>query len=175
MGPRACWPCVRPGAPPWPRTITAPSFSECPRPPSSSGPLARCCPSADWRRPSGASLAGIRPLPREYSIMNDQPRPRLYLADDSRSMRSYYTRILKGPYEVVVFEDGGPLLEAARISPPDVIVSDVNMPEMNGLDLVRALKADPRLRPVPVILLTASDGEEGDTGGSVACLDAGAD
>jgi signal transduction histidine kinase len=103
-------------------------------------------------------------------------KPRLLLADDSRSMRNFYGRILEVDYQVSLFEDGGPLLDSARQSPPNIIVSDVNMPEMSGLDLVRALKADPRLRPIPVILLTASETEgDGGAGGSVDCLDAGAD
>jgi signal transduction histidine kinase len=103
-------------------------------------------------------------------------KPTLMLADDSRTMRNFYGKILEAAYQVSLFDDGGPLLEAARLSPPDVIVSDVNMPEMSGLDLVRALKADATLRPVPVILLTANEDEGDDgTGGSVACLDAGAD
>jgi signal transduction histidine kinase len=103
-------------------------------------------------------------------------RPRLLLADDSRTMRNFYGQILEVEYEVSLFEDGAPLLDAARASPPDVIVSDVNMPEMSGIELVRALKNEASLRPVPVILLTANetDGEPG-AGGSIDCLDAGAD
>src|SRR5438477_1895417 len=103
-------------------------------------------------------------------------RPRLYLADDSRTMRSFYKAILERDYDVSVFEDGGPLLEAARSAAPEVIVSDVNMPELGGLELVRLLKEDSALRPVPVLLLTAQEsGAEPGQGGSVDCLDAGAD
>jgi signal transduction histidine kinase len=102
-------------------------------------------------------------------------KPRLYLADDSRSMRNFYGRILEAAYEVSLFDDGAPLLEAARAAPPDVIVSDVNMPEMSGIELVRALKSDAALKPVPVILLTANEEGEGGGTGSVDCLDAGAD
>jgi signal transduction histidine kinase len=100
----------------------------------------------------------------------------LLLADDSRTMRNFYGKILEADYEVSLFEDGAPLLEAARAAPPDVVVSDVNMPEMSGLDLVRALKSDAALRAIPVILLTANEAEgEDGIGGSVDCLDAGAD
>jgi signal transduction histidine kinase len=102
-------------------------------------------------------------------------KPTLLLADDSRTMRNFYGKILEADYQVTLFDDGEPLLAAAKASPPDVIVSDVNMPEMNGLDLVRALKADATLRPVPVILLTATEAEGEGAGGSVDCLDAGAD
>jgi signal transduction histidine kinase len=103
-------------------------------------------------------------------------KPRLYLADDSRSMRNYYRLILVGHYDVTVFDDGEPLFAAAQQAAPDLIVSDVNMPGMGGRELVALLKQHPDLRPVPVILLTAKEsGEEEDLGGSVECLDAGAD
>jgi signal transduction histidine kinase len=103
-------------------------------------------------------------------------KPRLYLADDSRSMRNFYGRILEAAYEVSLFDDGAPLLEAARSNPPDVIVSDVNMAEVSGIDLVRALKADAALKPIPVILLTANEADSAEgAGGSVDCLNAGAD
>jgi signal transduction histidine kinase len=103
-------------------------------------------------------------------------KARLFLADDSRTMRNFYGRILEPAYEVSLFDDGLPLLEAARANPPDVIVSDVNMPEMSGIDLVRALKSDAALQPIPVILLTANEAEaDSGAGGSVDCLDAGAD
>jgi signal transduction histidine kinase len=117
--------------------------------------------------PPSAGAAGSSPPP---------PRARLYLADDSRTMRSFYKAILERDYDVSVFEDGEPLLQAARQAPPDVIVSDVNMPELGGLELVRLLKQDASLRPVPVLLLTAQEsGSEPGQGGSVDCLDAGAD
>jgi two-component system, NtrC family, sensor kinase len=97
-------------------------------------------------------------------------RPRVYLAEDSRSQRRLYAAILDDDFEVVQFDNGRALLAAAMASLPDVVVSDVEMPEMDGLTLTRRLKAEPFTRAVPVILLTAGDGRS-----VSSCLDAGAD
>lgn len=118
--------------------------------------------------PSGAAAEAAATVAR--------PKPRLFLADDSRTMRTYYNALFAGEFEVTMFDDGAPLLEAVKQAPPEVIVSDVNMPELGGLELVRLLKQDPALRPIPVILLTVAEhGTEPGQGGSVECLEAGAD
>ncbi len=121
-------------------------------------------------------MNAVKTAPLDVVPAGAPAKARLYLADDSRSMRHYYRFILADHYDVSVFEDGGPLLEAAKLVAPDLIVSDVNMPGMGGRELVALLKQDPDLRPVPVILLTANEpGDEGGLAGSVECLDAGAD
>ncbi|EQD36935.1 response regulator receiver sensor signal transduction histidine kinase, partial [mine drainage metagenome] len=61
--------------------------------------------------------------------------------------------------------------DAARADLPDIIVSDVMMPELSGIDLVGALRAEPRTASVPVILLSARAGQES----AIEGLDAGAD
>jgi two-component system NtrC family sensor kinase len=101
----------------------------------------------------------------------DGTRPRLYLAEDSKSQRLYLSAVLERDFEVHAFENGQLLLQAAAAVLPDVVISDIEMPVLDGLSLTRALKADPVSRPVPVILLTAGS----DRGGVMACLDAGAD
>jgi CheY-like chemotaxis protein len=75
-------------------------------------------------------------------------------------MRSYVRELLEPRYAVEVVADGQAALESARRSPPDLIISDVMMTRMDGFELVRTLRAEPRLRDVPVILLSARAGEE---------------
>ncbi|WP_394836247.1 ATP-binding protein [Pendulispora rubella] len=87
-------------------------------------------------------------------------KPRLLLAEDNPDMRAYVHELLDAKYDVVAVENGKLALEAARRYLPDVIVSDVMMPEMNGFELVAAIKGDPALKQVPVILLTARAGKE---------------
>lgn len=87
-------------------------------------------------------------------------KPRLILAEDNADMRAYVTELLAAEYDVVAVGDGRAALEAARGYLPDVIVTDVMMPEMNGFELVANLKRDPALRQVPVLLLTARAGQE---------------
>jgi len=60
-------------------------------------------------------------------------------------------------YEVVLAYDGNEGLEKVRAEKPDLVILDVMMPEMNGYDVCVVLKADPELKKIPVILLTAVD------------------
>ncbi|MFO1306268.1 MAG: ATP-binding protein [Burkholderiales bacterium] len=96
---------------------------------------------------------------------------RIVLADDNADMRNYVTGLLATHYAVEAVADGAQALRAAERDPPDLVVSDVMMPVMDGFALVHALRGSERLRSVPVILLSARAGEESRIEG----LDAGAD
>ncbi|GAA0251746.1 SpoIIE family protein phosphatase [Saccharothrix mutabilis subsp. mutabilis] len=94
------------------------------------------------------------------------------VADDNADMREYLTRLLSGAgYEVRAVDDGVRALEAIRAQHPDLVVSDVMMPRLDGLSLVSALRTDPRTAAVPVLLLSARAGQEA----SIEGLRAGAD
>lgn len=99
------------------------------------------------------------------------PRERVLLAEDNPDMREYVRRLLSEHWDVEVAVDGTSALEAAQQRPPDLVLSDVMMPRLDGFELLHALRADPRTRPLPVILLSARAGEER----TVEGLDAGAD
>jgi signal transduction histidine kinase len=88
------------------------------------------------------------------------PAGRIVVADDNADMRSYVRELLESRYEVEAVADGQAALEAARRCTPDLIVSDVMMPRMDGFELLRTLRADPVLSDVPTILLSARAGEE---------------
>ena len=97
---------------------------------------------------------------------------RVLLADDNADMRSYVGRLLEAQgYQVVVAPDGELALELARQRKPELILTDVMMPKLDGFGLLRAVRADERLAEVPVIMLSARAGEEAKVEG----LDAGAD
>ena len=98
-------------------------------------------------------------------------RPRILWADDNADMRDYVGRLLAEHYEVTAVGDGRAALAAARVAPPDLVLSDVMMPNLDGFGLLRELRADERTRTVPVILLSARAGEES----AVEGLQAGAD
>jgi two-component system cell cycle response regulator len=77
------------------------------------------------------------------------------VADDSRAIRSWLRRQLtEHGYTVIEAEHGIDAVRAARATRPDVILLDVDMPEMNGYQALSALRADPGLRDVPVLFLT---------------------
>ncbi|QCN99769.1 response regulator (plasmid) [Azospirillum argentinense] len=97
--------------------------------------------------------------------------PRLLLADDNADMRDYVSRLLNGRYAVEAVPDGQAALAAMRANRPDLVLTDIMMPVLDGFGLLRAIREDADLRDLPVILLSARAGEEA----SVEGLSAGAD
>jgi PAS domain S-box-containing protein len=98
-------------------------------------------------------------------------KARILLADDNADMREHVTRLLGRDYEVTTARDGQEALERVRQNPPDLLLSDVMMPVLDGIELVRALRGDPETQTLPVILLSARAAEEMRVEG----LEAGAD
>jgi signal transduction histidine kinase/CheY-like chemotaxis protein len=76
------------------------------------------------------------------------------VVDDEAEMRGYLQALLGPTYRVTTAATGADALDRLRDDPPDLVVSDVAMPEMDGIDLCRRIRADDQLRPLPVILLT---------------------
>ncbi len=100
-----------------------------------------------------------------------EDRPLVLVVDDNAELRAFLRQHLEPDYRVVEAEDGAAALERAREAVPDLIVSDVMMPGLDGDALCRAVKTDPDLDFVPVILLTARASMEGRLQG----LETGAD
>nr|WP_211193786.1 ATP-binding protein [Pyxidicoccus fallax] len=100
-----------------------------------------------------------------------EPRARVLLADDNADLREYIAGLLRPSFDVEAVADGEAALSRAREHRPDLILSDVMMPGLDGFSLLREVRADAGLRAVPFILLSARAGEEASVGG----LEAGAD
>jgi signal transduction histidine kinase len=81
--------------------------------------------------------------------------PLLVLAEDNLDLRVYLTGLLEKHYRVLACSNGAEALDAATRHEPDVIITDVMMPEMDGYELLSRVKANPALSDVPVILVTA--------------------
>ena len=116
----------------------------------------------------------LEPATALDAIAADAPageRRRILLADDNADMRDYVARLLLPHYDVRALEDGAAALEAVQAEPPDLVLTDVMMPRLDGFGLLSAIRADPRSRELPVILLSARAGDEARVEG----LDAGAD
>jgi signal transduction histidine kinase len=96
---------------------------------------------------------------------------RVVLADDNADMRGYVRELLGPLYDIETVGNGVEALAAVRARRPDLVISDVMMPQLDGLGLLRELRADPAVRDVPVVLLSARAGEEARIQG----LNAGAD
>ncbi len=85
---------------------------------------------------------------------------RILVADDNGDMREYLATLLGRFWSVTTVRDGREALDAARAHPPDLVLSDVMMPNMDGFVLLHALRDDPRTASVPVMLLSARAGDE---------------
>lgn len=96
--------------------------------------------------------------------------PSVLIADDSVSVRQLVAGILSPEFVVHIASDGLQALESVRKHLPDVIVSDVEMPELDGVELIRALKSDRETANIPILMLTGTTHSDL----LVECLDAGA-
>ena len=105
------------------------------------------------------------------TVPESTPRPRIVLAEDNADMRDYLERLLAGVYRVESVNDGKAALETILRDPPDLVLTDVMMPQLDGFALLKALRADPNTASIPIILLSARAGEESRVDG----IKAGAD
>jgi signal transduction histidine kinase/ligand-binding sensor domain-containing protein/DNA-binding response OmpR family regulator len=87
-------------------------------------------------------------------------KPLILLVEDNEDFRFYLKDNLKASYSVIEAETGEEGWKKAISEYPDLIVSDVMMPDMNGIELCKKIKSDQRVSHIPVILLTARSGEE---------------
>lgn len=96
---------------------------------------------------------------------------RVLLVDDNADMRGYLRRLLSQRWQVETAANGAIALNLIQQQPPDLVLSDVMMPEMDGFQLLHALRSDPQTKSIPIILLSAWAGEEA----TIEGLTAGAD
>ena len=97
---------------------------------------------------------------RNAPAVDAKPDGRILVVDDNADMRGYIARLLASRYEVELVANGEEALAGALRHPPDLVLSDVMMPRLDGFELMRALRANPRTSSLPVILLSARAGEE---------------
>lgn len=120
---------------------------------------------------STLSSAGMRALlvdadaPVAASEATSENAHTVLVVEDNRELRDYLATHLRSTYRVVEADNGEAGLRLAQQHRPDLIVSDVMMPRMDGFSMLRAIKDDPDLATIPVILLTAkasdADQQEG--------------
>ncbi|MFC4036981.1 SpoIIE family protein phosphatase [Dactylosporangium siamense] len=112
----------------------------------------------------------ITPAPAPAAVV-PSTAPTVLVVDDNTDMRDYIRTILEADYQVVEASDGAAALRTLRGTQPDLVLTDVMMPELDGFGLVAALRADSTAAHLPVIMLSARAGDEA----TVEGLDAGAD
>ncbi len=118
-----------------------------------------------WLPDDGAPLVESRALssidtglPGRSSLQ--LPSGHILIADDNVDLRAYLTRLLRRHWTVEAVADGAAALAAATRRRPDLILTDVMMPVMDGFELLRRLRADSRTSGIPVLMLSARAGEE---------------
>jgi YesN/AraC family two-component response regulator len=87
-------------------------------------------------------------------------RRTILIADDNQEIRQYLHLILKDKYQILEVENGEEALKLAQKEFPDLVISDIRMDVLNGIELCKQIKSDPSLNHIPVILLTGSNGPE---------------
>ena len=101
----------------------------------------------------------------------DEQRDLIVVVDDNADMRDYLRGLLEEEYEVVAVENGERAIEVTRQLGPALLLTDVMMPGLDGFGVLQAIRGDPAVSDIPVILLSARAGEESRIEG----LQAGAD
>ncbi len=112
------------------------------------------------------SEVGAQPLPAaavspsaEAFIWPTDEHPLVLIVEDNADVMNYLTTCLKEDYQLLYARNGREGIEQARQYVPDMIISDVMMPEVDGFELCRTLKTDERTSHIPIILLTAKADE----------------
>lgn len=134
-------------------------------------PLADIAEAAEKNEDEGEELCRIMDSNRVVLASSDPSRSTVLLVEDNPELRSYVRGLLGKDYQVLLGVDGLHGLEIASARAPDLILSDLKMPRMTGLELCERVKRDPLLSGVPFVLLTSSD----EAPVRLASLDRGAD
>lgn len=98
--------------------------------------------------------------PSGKDSMEPQKRSKILVVDDNPDMREYIRKLLHSFYDVTLAQNGRVALEILETFTPDAIISDIMMPEMDGVELLREIKQNGKTSKIPVILLSARAGEE---------------
>ena len=110
--------------------------------------------------PSDDTIASVRKEREGALFARHVDGGRILLADDNADMRDYVRRLLEQHYDVTAVANGRQAVDLALSDPPDLILSDVMMPVMDGFGLLRSVRENPQIASTPVILLSARAGEE---------------
>lgn len=110
-------------------------------------------------------------LVQEAADQGNKEKEKILIADDNADMREYLMRLLGKNYQLKVVADGKQALEAIKEDKPSLVLSDIMMPNMDGLGLLKELRSREETKTIPVIFISARAGEEAKVEG----LEAGAD
>ena len=114
--------------------------------------------AAAARRASEAAAAAAPPLPPSAPPARRADQTLVMVVDDSKVVRVKTSRLLAAhQFRVALAEDGQAALDVIAREAPQVLITDVEMPGMDGLSLTRAVRADTRTATLPVVMITSAD------------------
>lgn len=87
-------------------------------------------------------------------------KKQILVVDDNEDMRSFLSTILQNEYDIVTAKDGAEALKVFKKEAPDLVISDLMMPNLNGIELTKRLKSQPDTSYIPIVLLTAKSAIE---------------
>ena len=111
------------------------------------------------------------PSEEEADIVESAPRPVIIVVDDNGELRGYLSSKLSSIYEVISLPDAESALKRLREKGADMLLTDISMPGMNGLDLCREIRSDIEISHLPIIVLSARTSVES----KIQAMEAGAD
>jgi len=124
-------------------------------------PLVRRLAALRARIDSGAEESPAFMAAAPVHAPETRTKPMVMVVDDSITMRKVTTRVLeRADFEVMTAKDGLDALEKLQDSVPDLMLLDIEMPRMDGYELATYMRNDPRLRGVPIIMITSRTGEK---------------
>lgn len=114
--------------------------------------------AAQWLEGASGEVVGDALSAASVDRLPD--RPIVLVADDNTDLRAHLERIIGSRWSTVSASDGQQALELIRRIEPDLVIADVMMPKLDGFELIKAIRADPRLESIPVMILSARAGLE---------------
>ncbi len=112
----------------------------------------------DMKKAGDEIIEKVLPVQEEEMPAEETSAPErqtILIAEDNQELRSFLKTVLNHQYDVLEAENGREALDLAKSSIPDMIITDLMMPEMNGLELAKAIKEDINISHIPLVLLTA--------------------
>jgi signal transduction histidine kinase/CheY-like chemotaxis protein len=115
-----------------------------------------------WLPDGGEGIEGVPEVELDAQAANTGSDDRAFVlvVDDNADMRDYLRRLLSPHYELEIVGDGEAALAAIARRKPELVLTDIMIPGLDGLELLRRTRADPRTTTIPIILLSARAGEE---------------
>ncbi|MEO0897065.1 MAG: ATP-binding protein [Bacteroidota bacterium] len=109
------------------------------------------------------SLKDLKEAEEELTVDHEESKenlPLVLIAEDVKDMQSYIYSVLEGKYRIKIADDGADAFEWAKKLIPDVVIADVMMPRMDGMQFAEKLKAHPQTDHIPLIFLSAKSSQE---------------